>query len=173
MAPDDSDRKTTQLEKRIDDLLGALHAFEHEASPTIAGSSPDGNQAHLARNYTSSSVSSGLEVQVSRNNEERAGNIPIATPHSNVSAFTACTCRVPVGKDDLVPLESDETLLSIFINHLSTRFPFVVIPAGTTASQLQETRPLLLKVIRMVASVRNLRSMRGQYRASSNTSLTP
>lgn len=70
-----------------------------------------------------------------------------------------------MSKEDLVPFESDETLLSIFMNQLSTRFPFVIIPPGTTTEQLQATRPLLLKVIRMVASVRHLRSMRGQYRA--------
>ena len=70
-----------------------------------------------------------------------------------------------VGKDDLVPVESDETLLSIYRNQLSSRLPFVIIPPGITARQLQATRPLLMKVIRMVASVRHLRLMRGQSRA--------
>jgi hypothetical protein len=70
-----------------------------------------------------------------------------------------------VGKDDLAPIESDETLLSIYRNRLSIRLPFVIIPAGTTATQLQATRPVLMKVIRMVASVRHLRLMRGQSRA--------
>jgi hypothetical protein len=70
-----------------------------------------------------------------------------------------------VNKEDLVPLESDETLLSIYMNQLSNRFPFVIIPPGTTAVHLEATRPLLMKVIRMVASVRHLRSMRGQSRA--------
>jgi hypothetical protein len=70
-----------------------------------------------------------------------------------------------VGKDDLVPVESAETLLSIYRNQLSSRLPFVIIPAGTTARQLQATRPFLMKVIRMVASVRHLRLMRGQSRA--------
>jgi len=70
-----------------------------------------------------------------------------------------------VGKGDLVPVESDETLLSIYKNQLSSRFPFVIIPPSTTARQLQATRPLLMKVIRMVASVRHLRLIRGQSRA--------
>jgi hypothetical protein len=43
--------------------------------------------------------------------------------------------------------------------------PFVIIPAGTTPRQLQATRPFLMKVIRMVASVRHLRLVRGQSRA--------
>ena len=68
-------------------------------------------------------------------------------------------------KDDFVPAESDETLLSIYSNQLSSRFPFVVFPVGTTPRHLQATRPTLMKVIRMVASTRHLRSMRGQSRA--------
>ena len=43
--------------------------------------------------------------------------------------------------------------------------PFVIIPAGTTSGQLQATRPFLMKVIRMVASVRHLRLVRGLSRA--------
>jgi hypothetical protein len=70
-----------------------------------------------------------------------------------------------VDMEDLLPLESDEILLSIYRNQLSSRLPFVIIPAGTTPRQLQATRPLLMKVIRMVASVRHLRLVRGQGRA--------
>ena len=64
-----------------------------------------------------------------------------------------------------MPMESDETLLSIYMNQLSNRFPFVIIPLGTTVVHLEASRPLLMKVIRMVASVRHLGSMRGQSRA--------
>ena len=71
----------------------------------------------------------------------------------------------PVGKHDIVPMESNETLLSIYRNQLSGRFPFVIIPAGVTPGQLHAARPLLMKVIRMVASVRHLHLMRGQSRA--------
>ena len=70
-----------------------------------------------------------------------------------------------MGDDDALPLESNETLLSIYVNHLSVRFPFVIIPPGMTATQLQTTRPLLMKAIKMVASVRHLRRMRAQSRA--------
>lgn len=71
----------------------------------------------------------------------------------------------PVDVQDLSPVESDEDLLSIYRNQLSSRLPFVIIPPGTTPSQLQATRPFLMKVIRMVASVRHLRLVRGQSRA--------
>lgn len=70
-----------------------------------------------------------------------------------------------VGIEDMAPIDSDETLLSIYRNQLSTMLPFVIIPAGTTPGQLLATRPFLMRVIRMVASVRNLRSVRGQSRA--------
>jgi hypothetical protein len=96
------------------------------------------------------------------------GSSPNSSPDhlaNNHAARPTCTCMTTVGKDDLVPVESDETLLSIYRNQLSSRLPFVIIPAGTTARQLQATRPLLMKVIRMVASVRHLRLMRGQSRA--------
>ncbi|KIW22422.1 uncharacterized protein PV07_12309 [Cladophialophora immunda] len=81
------------------------------------------------------------------------------------SASISCTCKASVSKADLLPLESDETLLSIYTNQLASHFPFVVIPTGTTAKQLRETRPFLMQVIGMVASVRYLHSMRGQSRA--------
>ncbi len=83
------------------------------------------------------------------------------------SASTSCTCKMPVNKADLVPSESDETLLSIYkrISSLS-QFPFVVIRPRTIGKRItRNSRPFLLKVVRMVASVRHLRSMRGQGRA--------
>ncbi|MCJ1391062.1 hypothetical protein MMC18_003923 [Xylographa bjoerkii] len=67
--------------------------------------------------------------------------------------------------EDPVPVESDETLLSIYRNQLSSPLPFVIIPASTTPRQLQATHPFLMKVIRMVASIRHLRLVRGQSRA--------
>ncbi|OAL03611.1 hypothetical protein IQ06DRAFT_344848 [Phaeosphaeriaceae sp. SRC1lsM3a] len=66
---------------------------------------------------------------------------------------------------DLAPVESDDTLLSIYKNLLSNAFPFVIVPASTDPEQLQVTRPFLMKVIRMVASIRHLKSMRGQSQA--------
>jgi hypothetical protein len=142
-----------------------LHAAEQGGSPTVPDSLPDGNQVHLPRNYPSLSASTEFEAQNAPIQEETARNVPMSGSGSNASGFTACTCRAPVSKEDFVPLESDEMLLSIFVNQLTTQFPFVIIPPATTVRQLQATRPLLLKVIRMVASVRHLRSMRGQYRA--------
>ncbi|KFA81258.1 hypothetical protein S40288_09989 [Stachybotrys chartarum IBT 40288] len=93
-----------------------------------------------------------------------------AVLHTAMTDLTAgshppCPCRVPLYKADFVTLESDETLLSIYMNHLSLQFPFIIIHPGTTAKQLQETKPFLMQVIRMAASVRHLRSMWAQSRA--------
>lgn len=103
------------------------------------------------------SLSNSTILQSHHTPDESVQNVHV----SNVPAMR-CSCMAPVNKEDQVPLEPDETLLSIYMNQLSPRFPFVMIPTGTTAEQLQISRPLLMKVIRMVASVRHLQSIRGQ-----------
>jgi hypothetical protein len=70
-----------------------------------------------------------------------------------------------VDTDDLVPVESYETLLSIYRTQISSSLPFVIIAADTTPRQLQITRLFLMKVIRTVAYVRHLRLLRRQSRA--------
>jgi hypothetical protein len=62
-------------------------------------------------------------------------------------------------------MDSDETLLSIYTNQLFPRFPFIVIPDGTTPRQMQADRPALMRAIRAVASIRQLPSMREQMGA--------
>ncbi|CAH0057814.1 unnamed protein product [Clonostachys solani] len=64
-----------------------------------------------------------------------------------------------------MPLESDEALLAIYRSQLSARFPFVILPSSSTPRQMLVERPFLFKVVRMVASVRSLSSMRGQSRS--------
>jgi hypothetical protein len=125
------------------------------------GSLGNSSQDHLANYQSASSVRTESQAQDTPSREETALN----TPASSVPARPTCTCMAPVGNDDTVPVESDETLLSVYRNQLSGRFPFVIIPAGITPRQLHAARPLLMKVIRMVASVRHLRLMRGQSRA--------
>lgn len=94
-----------------------------------------------------------------------ANNYPASASVERQPAGLTCTCMATTNMEDLVPVESDDTLLSIYRNQLSRMFPFIVIPAGTTPAQLQETHPFLFKVIRMVASVCHLRLVRGQSRA--------
>jgi len=76
-----------------------------------------------------------------------------------------CTCvSEDDGTDVPVSVESDDALLLLYRKRLCPQFPFVVIPEDITAGELQRTRPFLAKAIRMVASVRNRRSMYMQYR---------
>jgi hypothetical protein len=159
------DRKTAQLEERLNDLIDSLNASTERESPTGSGSSPNKNQDLLASNHPSSPASTESHAHGRPSQEKTVRDIPVSGFSSSETAFTTCTCMAPVSKDDLVPLESDRNLLSIYMNQLSTRFPFVIIPAGTTPRQLQATRPFLMKVIRMVASIRHLQSMRGQSHA--------
>ena len=86
-------------------------------------------------------------------------------PGFHTFARPTCTCQPEISKEDFSPDESDETLLSIYNNQLRSQFPFVVIPPGVSIAQLQQSRPFLAKVIRMVASIRSRRSMWGQMRA--------
>ncbi|KAF0328686.1 C6 transcription factor, partial [Colletotrichum asianum] len=60
------------------------------------------------------------------------------------------------------PPDTDDNLLAIYRDEMAPHFPFVIIPAGVTASTLNATRPFLMASIRMVASIRSPRSMRGQ-----------
>ncbi|KAK0392250.1 hypothetical protein NLU13_1746 [Sarocladium strictum] len=76
-----------------------------------------------------------------------------------------CTCLNEADGDDVTePPESDEALLAIYRRRLSPQFPFVVVPDDLSATELQRTRPFLAKSIRMVASLKNRRSMWNQSR---------
>lgn len=98
-----------------------------------------------------------------RRQDETSANTSL--PGYNAFARPTCTCQPEIGKEDFSPVESDETLLSIYNNQLRSQFPFVVIPPGVNIAQLQQNRPFLAKVIRMVASIKCRRSMWGQSRA--------
>ncbi|KAJ4164838.1 hypothetical protein LMH87_006493 [Akanthomyces muscarius] len=72
-----------------------------------------------------------------------------------------CICRPEPG-DAPPPPETDDVALEAFRTHFQPLFPFVVVPPSVTASQLGTTRPFLMSAIRMVTSIRSLRSMRAQ-----------
>lgn len=82
-------------------------------------------------------------------------------PTYNCHAPPNCICRASVG-EATAPVESDEVLLSLFVTKLSPTYPFVVVRPGISAQELEKTRPLLFSAIKMVASVRNARSMMAQ-----------
>ncbi|KAH9222174.1 hypothetical protein DL95DRAFT_380976, partial [Leptodontidium sp. 2 PMI_412] len=76
-----------------------------------------------------------------------------------------CICRTAVSAEDSLPADTDPVLLSIYTSHLLFWFPFIPLPPSSTPSSLQRTRPFLLQAIRLVSSLRNIRSMWGQRRA--------
>ncbi|KAJ2967879.1 hypothetical protein NQ176_g9455 [Zarea fungicola] len=147
-----------------DDLIYSSKTLRWE-SETVHGSSSSVSLDYLASSHSASSVSTEPQAQVTPSRDETALNTPSHDFTSSAPTRPTCTCMAPVDVQDLSPVESDEDLLSIYRNQLSSRLPFVIIPPGTTPSQLQATRPFLMKVIRMVASVRHLRLVRGQSRA--------
>jgi hypothetical protein len=134
-------------------------------SSTVHDSLSNGSLDNLANNYLASSVSTEPQAQVTLSQDEIALNTPGHDFISSAPTGLTCTCMATGDMEDLVPVESDETLLSIYRNQLCNSSPFVIIPAGTTPRHLQATRPFLMKAIRMVASVRHLRLVRGQSRA--------
>jgi hypothetical protein len=85
-----------------------------------------------------------------------------ATAGTGTALRSTCTCRATLVPADLVQVESDDVLLSTYRQQLTPQFPFVVIPPGLTAKEVATSRPFLMQVIRMAASVRDLRSMRAQ-----------
>jgi hypothetical protein len=129
------------------------------------GSPSIGSLDCFANNHSASSVNTEPQARVPLNQDEPALNTPVYDFTSSAPKGLACTCMAIKNKEDTFPIESDETLLAIYRNRMSTSLPFVIIPPGKTPRQLQATRPMLMKVITMVASVRHLRLVRGQGRA--------
>ncbi|KAF9876741.1 hypothetical protein CkaCkLH20_05587 [Colletotrichum karsti] len=82
-------------------------------------------------------------------------------PTYNSFGPRTCLCRPSPGPAP-PPTDSDPALLSIFQGPLTQVYPFVVIPPGTSAADLQASRPFLMSCIRMVASFRSPRSMQAQ-----------
>ena len=72
-----------------------------------------------------------------------------------------CNCR-PVDMDAPLQVESDDTLLAIFMTQLMPQFPFITLRPGLRAAELAAEKPFLFSTIKMIASYRNLKSMRAQ-----------
>ncbi|KFA81256.1 hypothetical protein S40288_09987, partial [Stachybotrys chartarum IBT 40288] len=157
------DRKAAQLEERLNSLIESLNVSAKGDASTPPTSTTSDERDNIPGGHLSSPATAGPRAQDLPNQEDPV--LHAAAPRFGPSTSASCTCKAPVRPADLMPSESDETLMSIYMNQLSSQFPFVVIPPGTTAEQLHKTRPFLMKVIRMVTSVRHLRSMRGQSRA--------
>jgi hypothetical protein len=142
---------------------GIIDLVDSSTTPGVETSTAHGSSSNGSLEYVANDCSASLDI-------EPQAQITLSPPGrdftSSVFKGPICTCTATADMENLVPLESDEILLSIYTNQLSSMQPFVIIPAGTTPRQLQKTRPFLMKVIRMVASVRHLRTVRSQSRAA-------
>ncbi|OTA52036.1 putative C6 transcription factor [Hypoxylon sp. EC38] len=152
------DSKTAQLEERLNNLVDFIKANNSRDTPT----SP--TQAAESRIPARSST----PIPISGPNNHLSSSVPNyyneQYPIANscfCSAPRTCVCRIHDGEAP-IPLEPLETPLSIYMDKLLPNYPFVAFPPGTTASELESRRPFLFTTIRMVASYRNLKSMRSQ-----------
>lgn len=152
-------RKAEQLETKLNDLIESLKRPEQSLgySSQPRGSS-EGSRVHLSPAFTGGSPDGNPISDTS------ASDIA-PLPGYNSYARSTCTCTETINQEDLIPLQADEVLLSIYRSQMSAQFPFVIIPPNMTLGELRHTRPFLLKVIRMIASIQNRRSMWGQSHA--------
>ena len=128
-----------------------------ETPPTLVGPSDSGTESS-GNGYRP--IVNGNPIDQNQSSEHDLMLI-LPSLHQSSSPPT-CICRATVSEEDLLPADSDENLLSIYMNQFCSSFPFVIITPGTKPAQLRATRPFLMKVIRLVASIRSLRSMWGQ-----------
>ncbi|KAI1765634.1 hypothetical protein GGR53DRAFT_489111 [Hypoxylon sp. FL1150] len=152
--------KTAQLEERLNSLVDFIKANN---SGDVPGSLRHAPEVTRAAEETVSAQGreqtlSDSQSQTPSSNYEPSSVIP---SFYNQHAPRICVCRAQAGGIPS-PLEPDEVLLSVFVDRLMPNYPFVAFTSGITASELASKRPFLLAVIRMVASYRNLPSMRSQ-----------
>ncbi|KAI1374342.1 hypothetical protein F4677DRAFT_177188 [Hypoxylon crocopeplum] len=160
------DSKTAQLEERLNSLVDFIKATnsgdvpaplrqtsESRVSATRTGEAPSVDLFH-----SSGQARGDTPTTTSNSDHEPSDTIPGSY---NAHAPRICVCRAPAGEVP-IPLESDETSLSIFVDKLMPNYPFVTLPLRYNASELASKYPFLFATIRMVASYRNLRSMRSQ-----------
>ncbi|KAI1205588.1 uncharacterized protein F4807DRAFT_442303 [Annulohypoxylon truncatum] len=163
--------KTAQLEERLNNLVDFIKANNSGDVPTplrqVSATrqlSPYSGEAEGSVQLQSPEISAAhgnTPTQDLRINREPATAV-LPIPNSyNERAPRICVCRGPAGEVPIPP-EPDETNLSIYIEKLMPNYPFVPLPIGTTTSELASKRPFLLSTIQMVASYRNIKSMRAQ-----------
>ncbi|KAI1404292.1 hypothetical protein F4819DRAFT_136640 [Hypoxylon fuscum] len=152
--------KTAQLERRLDSLVDFIKANNSGNVPASLRQASDVRQT-VEGSVSVQSQEQALDdsqSQTPSSNYEPLNTIPKTY---NQHAPRVCVCRAQAGEDS-VPLEPDETLSSTFVTKLMPNYPFVAFPPGVTASELTSRHPFLFTTIRMIASYRNLKSMRSQ-----------
>ncbi|KAH7369741.1 hypothetical protein BKA65DRAFT_561029 [Rhexocercosporidium sp. MPI-PUGE-AT-0058] len=157
--------RTALLEEKLDslvDLLKSTPGGTTTAIDTITSTSPTPPSKSTESESTPKISITTPKQSQPFDNEIIHNDFP--SKFSSIAPPT-CICRASVNPEDSLPADIDPVLLSIYTTHLLPWFPFIPLPASTTPTSLQHTRPVLLKAIRLVSSLRNIRSMWGQRRA--------
>lgn len=150
--------KTAQLEERLNSLVDLLKASNGGEIP------PGTNIKDYARDYARD-----FDGCFSSYNSSRASPASTSPPESIAPTFQPfgenghmpCNCR-PVDVNAPLQVESDDTLLAIFMTQLMPQFPFITLRPGLRAAELAAEKPFLFSTIKMIASYHNLKSMRAQ-----------
>ncbi|RYP66727.1 hypothetical protein DL770_008745 [Monosporascus sp. CRB-9-2] len=160
--------KTAQLEERLNSLVDLLKATNSGDVPASVRTSPDIRTEGLGFPTDTDSAASTrhkrpsvCSLGVNTSSDAPPEPLRVIPRTYNEYAPPSCICRAQVGELP-IPLESDEVLLSTFVNKLMPEYPFVTLRPGITIAELASTKPFLFTTIKMVASYRNLRSMRAQ-----------
>ncbi|KAJ4016477.1 hypothetical protein NW766_004674 [Fusarium irregulare] len=148
--------RTAQIEERLNGLVNLLKAGGLTSADLATDTTciPTEVDPHVVDQEKPSSK----ESQPSFPSSTEGWSIPDTY---NSYAPPQCICRQTSG-DAPPPPASDQELLNIYRKELQTLNPFVIVPNSVTAAKLRETRPFLMASIRMVTSLRSLRSMRAQ-----------
>ncbi|KAJ0303843.1 hypothetical protein COL516b_006283 [Colletotrichum fioriniae] len=170
------DRKTTQLEERLNRLVNTLRVSGNVSTLPSGPSTgqpvlPGPSRHSYPISNPSVSLLSGQPIPADFYSQSRvspwdvedlADIRPINIPETyNSFVPPTCICKPEPGEAPPPP-DTDENLLKIYRAKLAPCFPFVLVPDDVSATTLGATRPFLMAAIRMVSSYRSMKSMRGQ-----------
>ncbi|KAF5680835.1 hypothetical protein FHETE_223 [Fusarium heterosporum] len=150
------DSRTAQIEERLNGLVNLLKAGGLSNADLATDTTCIPTEADPTATDQQKPTSKG------NNASPTPGPAEWFIPETyNSYAPPQCICRQSSGEAPPPP-GSDQELLNIYRKELQILHPFVIVPDGITAARLKESRPFLMSSIRMVTSIRSLRSMRAQ-----------
>ena len=164
--------RLTQLEERLESIVSLLTSQQQ----------PVQEKEHPYPSPSASQLGSYIPVQVNdcldglsmvtphescNSNDQDPGVVSYSEEDASIDRIAAaiatgqlpdestqCTSEIIPGLDP--GPEQADVLLHVFQTQMAEHFPFVVIPAGTTAQCLRRDRPFLYQMIILSASGRNL-----------------
>ena len=134
-----ADRRVAQLEEKLDSLVSMLKTTQ---------------QLTEDHGSTGSTAFGSLTIRqqqqpLTPQSQSSPPMDPALSTLEHVPQFRAPDYRCLPNCDR--PRHDADVLLTIYIREMAPQFPFVVVPEGTSARELGQSKPFLLKVILMVA----------------------